>query len=34
MEQYLRRKRLGGLMDDLGLRLLIALAAVMWFVWL
>ena len=34
MEQYLRRKRLGSLMDEMGLRLLIALGAVMWFVWL
>ncbi|MGN0970833.1 MAG: hypothetical protein ACI4OY_02685 [Aristaeellaceae bacterium] len=34
MEQYLRRKRPGSVMDEIGLRLLIALGAVMWFVWL
>ena len=32
MERYLRRKRLGSVMDEMGLRALIALAAVMWFV--
>lgn len=34
MEQYLRRSRLGSAMDDLGLRAVIALAAVLWFVYL
>ncbi|MGN1019851.1 MAG: hypothetical protein ACI4O7_05720 [Aristaeellaceae bacterium] len=32
MEQYLRRKRLSSVMDELGLRALIALGSVMWFV--
>ena len=34
MEQYLRRRRLGSMMDEMGLRALIALGSVMWFVWL
>ena len=34
MERYLRRKRLGGVLDEMGLRALIALGTVMWFVWL
>ena len=32
MEQYLRRKRLSSVMDEMGLRALIALGTVMWFV--
>ena len=34
MEQYLRKNRFGTWMDGLGLRLLIQVAALMWFVWL
>ena len=34
MEQYLRKKRFGTWLDGLGLRLLIQLMALMWFVWL
>ena len=34
MEGYLRRRKLGAFMDDLGLRTLIALAAWGWFMWL
>ena len=34
MERYLRRKKLGSMMDDLGLRTVIALAAFGWFSWL
>ena len=34
MEQYLRRRRLGSVMDEIGLRALIALGSVLWFVWL
>ena len=34
MEQYLRKNRFGTWVDGLGLRLLIQLAAVLWFVWL
>ncbi len=34
MERYLRRKRLGSVLDEMGLRALIALGTVMWFVWL
>ena len=34
MEQYLRRNRLSELMDGLGVRALIYLLALMWFVWL
>lgn len=34
MEQYLRKNRLGTFLDGLGLRLLIQLAALGWFVWL
>ena len=34
MEKYLRRGKIGGWMDDLGLRGLIVLAAFLWFAWL
>ncbi|MCH5286096.1 MAG: hypothetical protein J1E43_01625 [Christensenellaceae bacterium] len=34
MEQYLRKNRFGTWMDDLGLRVLIQLLALGWFVWL
>ena len=34
MEQYLRKNRFGTWMDSIGLRLLIQLLALMWFVWL
>lgn len=34
MERYLRRGKLGSVMDDIGLRTVIALAALGWFSWL